>query len=262
MLRTLWTAATGMTAQQMNIDTMANNLANVNNAGFKKSRVLFEDLIYQEVRPAGAITASGLVHPTGIQIGLGTKVVAAEKIHSQGSLQYTGNTLDVAIEGDGYFQVSLPNGDIGYTRSGSFKVDAEGNLVLPNGYMIEPAVTIPDNATAIAFGVDGAISVTLPGETEASQIGNLELAKFINPSGLKAIGDNIYTATGSSGDPVTGQPSEEGFGTIAQNILEMSNVNVVDEMVNMITGQRAYEINAKSIQTGDDMLQIVNSLKR
>jgi len=251
-----------MTAQQTNIDTIANNLANVNNVGFKKSRVHFEDLIYQELKPAGAISAAGLTHPTGIQIGLGTKVSSVEKVHTQGNFQYTGVNLDVAIEGDGYFQFQLPNGDIAYTRAGSLKVDSNGNLVSPNGYLLEPNITVPEDATELSFGEDGTVSVILPGETTSQEIGQIEIARFINPSGLRSIGKNLFMPSGASGDAVTGVPGEDSFGTIAQNILEMSNVSVVEEMVNMITGQRAYEINSKAVQTGDEMLQIVNNLKR
>lgn len=261
MLRALWTAASGMTTQQINIDNIANNLANVNNAGFKKSRVNFQDLLYQELRPAGAVTATGISHPTGIQIGLGSNVVATEKIFSQGNFQETGNMLDIAIEGDGFFQVTLPDGNIGYTRAGSFKINSDGDIVTPEGYLLEPTINIPENATSISIGTDGTVSVTLPGETEVSEVGNIELARFINPSGLKSIGNNIYLQTGASGEPTTGVPGEDGMGSIAQGVLEMSNVNVVEEMVNMITGQRAYEINSKAIQTGDQMLQIVNNLK-
>ncbi|MCB4203371.1 flagellar basal-body rod protein FlgG [Deferribacterales bacterium Es71-Z0220] len=261
MLRALWTAASGMTTQQINIDNIANNLANVNNAGFKKSRVNFQDLLYQELRPAGAITATGISHPTGIQIGLGSNVVATEKIFSQGNFQQTGNMLDIAIEGDGFFQVTLPDGNIGYTRAGSFKLNSDGDIVTPEGYLLEPTINIPENATSISIGTDGTVSVTLPGEVETSEVGNIELARFINPSGLKSIGNNIYLQTGASGEPTTGVPGEDGIGSIAQGVLEMSNVNVVEEMVNMITGQRAYEINSKAIQTGDEMLQIVNNLK-
>jgi len=261
MLRALWTAASGMTTQQINIDNIANNLANVNNAGFKKSRVNFQDLLYQELRPAGAVTATGISHPTGIQIGLGSNVVATEKIFSQGNFQETGNMLDIAIEGDGFFQVTLPDGNIGYTRAGSFKINSDGDIVTPEGYLLEPTINIPENATSISIGTDGTVSVTLPGEAEVSEVGNIELARFINPSGLKSIGNNIYLQTGASGEPTTGVPGEDGMGSIAQGVLEMSNVNVVEEMVNMITGQRAYEINSKAIQTGDQMLQIVNNLK-
>ncbi|PLX67827.1 MAG: flagellar basal-body rod protein FlgG [Denitrovibrio sp.] len=262
MFRTLWTAATGMTTQQTNIDTIANNLANVNNVGFKKSRAHFEDLIYQELKPAGSISAAGLTHPTGIQVGLGSKVSSIEKVHTQGNFQYTGVNLDIAIEGDGYFQFQLPNGDLAYTRAGSLKLDGNGNLVNPNGYLMEPNITVPEDASNISFGEDGTVSVSLPGEDVAQEIGQLELARFINPAGLKSIGKNLFMPTGASGDPVAGTPGEDSFGSIAQNILEMSNVSVVDEMVNMITGQRAYEINSKCVQTGDEMLQIVNNLKR
>lgn len=262
MFRTLWTAATGMTTQQTNIDTISNNLANVNNVGFKKSRAHFEDLIYQELKPAGAISAAGMTHPTGIQVGLGSKVSAIEKVHTQGGFQYTGVNLDIAIEGDGYLQFTMPDGEIAYTRNGSLKTDANGALVNANGYLLEPAITIPEDAKEIAFGEDGTVSVTLPGEEEAQEIGQLEISRFINPAGLQAIGGNMFLPSGSSGEPVAGTPSEDGFGSIAQNILEMSNVSVVDEMVNMITGQRAYEINSKAVQTGDEMLQIVNNLKR
>lgn len=262
MMRTLWTAASGMTAQQTNIDNISNNLANVNNVGFKKGRVFFQDLIYQEIKPAGAISAAGLTHPTGIQVGLGTKVAAIEKVHSQGSLQATDVDLDIAIEGEGYFQFQLPNGDIGYTRAGDLKIDSNGNLVNDNGYLLEPAVTVPDDTISISFGQDGTISVTLPNTEEAQEIGQIELSRFINPSGLKSIGQNFYTPTGASGEPVNGTPGEENFGVIQQGVLEMSNVSLVEDMVNMITAQRAYEINSKAIQTADDMLQVVNSLKR
>lgn len=262
MLRSLWTAATGMTAQQTNIDTISNNLSNVNTNGFKKSRVLFQDLIYQEIKPAGSSSAAGVSNPTGIEVGLGSKVDAVQKIHTQGSLQNTGVNLDVAIEGDGFFQFTLPNGDTAYTRSGALSIDSEGNLVNENGYLISPSITVPDNTTELTFAQDGTVSATIAGETGAQEIGQLELAKFINPSGLRSIGKNFYMPTSASGDPVTGNPGTENFGTLEQGVLEMSNVNVVEDMVNMITAQRAYEINSKAIQTSDEMLQIVNNLKR
>jgi len=262
MFRTLWTAATGMTTQQTNIDTISNNLANVNNIGFKKSRAHFEDLIYQELKPAGAISAAGMTHPTGIQVGLGSKVASIQKVHTQGSFQYTGVNLDIAIEGDGYFQFQTPNGDIAYSRAGALNTDANGNLVNQNGYYLEPAITVPEDAISVAFGENGIVSVVLPGEDAAQEIGQIETSRFINPSGLKSIGKNLYMPTGASGDPVAGVPGENGYGSIAQNTLEMSNVSVVEEMVNLITGQRAYEINSKAVQTGDEMLQIANNLKR
>lgn len=262
MQRALWTAATGMTAQQMNVDNIANNLANVNTNGFKKGRVLFEDLLYQELKPAGAVTAAGIVHPTGIQVGLGVMTAGIEKIHSQGNFQQTGNPLDLTIEGDGYFQVEMQDGTIGYTRAGSFKVDANGDLVTPEGYRLQPGITIPDNAVEMAIGHDGTLSIMVPGEEEMTEIGQFELAKFLNPSGLRALGKNVYAATGASGEPQTGVPGADGIGSLNQGFLEMSNVNVVEEMVNMITGQRAYEMNSKAIQTGDSMLQTINALKR
>lgn len=261
MLRALWTAATGMTTQQLNIDNIANNLANVNNVGFKKSRINFQDLLYQEIRPSGTPNATGINFPTGIQIGLGSRVIATEKIFTTGSFQETGNPLDLAIEGDGFFQVTLPDGTIAYTRAGSFKLNQDGDVVTPDGYLIEPPINIPANALSISVGSDGTVSVTLPGEQEPDEIGNIELARFINPAGLNSIGKNLYLPTGASGDAEAGVPGEDGFGLIIQGVLEMSNVNVVEEMVNMITGQRAYEINSKAIQTGDQMLQIVNNLK-
>ncbi len=262
MLRSLWTAASGMTAQQTNMDNISNNLANVNTVGFKKSRTNFEDLMYQELRPAGAVTATGVNHPTGIQIGLGTRVVSTEKIFTQGNFQQTGNQLDVTIEGDGFFQITLPDGNIAYTRNGAFKVDADGNIVTSQGYLLEPEINIPEDALEVAIGEDGTVSVIMPGEQEADEIGAIETVRFINPSGLRAIGKNLFLPTGASGDPQPGVPGEDGFGTLAQGGLEMSNVNIVESMVNMITGQRAYEVNSKAIQTGDEMLQIVNNLKR
>jgi len=262
MLRSLWTAASGMTAQQTNMDNISNNLANVNTVGFKKSRTNFEDLMYQELRPAGAVTAAGVNHPTGLQIGLGTRVVSTEKIFTQGNFQQTGNQLDVTIEGDGFFQITLPDGNIAYTRNGAFKVDADGNIVTSQGYLLEPEINIPEDALEVAIGEDGTVSVIMPGEQEADEIGAIETVRFINPSGLRAIGKNLFLPTGASGDPQPGVPGEDGFGTLAQGGLEMSNVNIVESMVNMITGQRAYEVNSKAIQTGDEMLQIVNNLKR
>ncbi len=262
MLRSLWTAASGMICQQTNVDNISNNIANVNTVSFKQGRVNFEDLMYQEFQPAGSPTASGITHPTGIQIGLGSKVVSTEKIFTQGNFQQTGNQFDVAIEGDGFFQVTLPSGETAYTRNGAFKVDADGNLTTPEGYLIEPAITIPETATEFIVGTDGTLSVTLAGETEPTEVGNLELVRFINPSGLRYYGKNLYLESGASGQPITATPGEEGIGTLVQGILEMSNVNVVTEMVNLITAQRAYEINSKAVQTSDEMLQVANNLKR
>jgi flagellar basal-body rod protein FlgG len=251
-----------MTAQQTNIDNLSNNLANVNTAGYKKSRINFEDLLYQEIRPAGAITATGLNHPTGIQLGMGAKVIGTEKIFSQGNYQNTDNPLDWVIEGDGFFQITLPNGDIAYTRNGSFKLDQDGNIVNANGYYVEPQITIPEDALEVIVSEDGIVSVMLPGEQDPVEVGNIEISKFINPAGLRAMGRNLYMPTAASGDPINGVPGDNDFGLIVQGMLEMSNVNLVEEMVNMITAQRAYEVNSKAIQTSDEMLQIVNNLKR
>jgi flagellar basal-body rod protein FlgG len=262
MLRSLWTAASGMNAQQTNIDNLSNNLANVNTVGYKKSRVNFEDLLYQEIRPAGAITATGLNHPTGLQIGMGSKVTGTEKIFSQGSYQNTDNPLDWVIEGDGFFQVLLPDNNIAYTRNGSFKLDRDGNIVTADGYYLEPQVTIPQDALEIMVSEDGIVQVSLNGQTDPVEVGNIQISKFVNPSGLKAVGKNLFIPTAASGDPIDGVPGDPDFGKIHQNMLEMSNVNLVEEMVNMITAQRAYEVNSKAIQTSDDMLQIVNNLRR
>ena len=262
MVRSLWTAATGMHSQQLNMDNIANNLANVNTTGFKKGRILFQDLLYQDLKPAGSVTAAGINHPTGIQIGMGATAVSIEKIHSDGNYIQTYNPLDVKIDGDGYFQVQLPNGNIGYTRAGSFKIDANGDVVTPEGYLLTPGINIPENATQLSISSDGIWSVTLPGEQEETELGQIEIARFINPAGLNAIGENLYLATGASGAAQVGIPGEDGFGSLKQNFLESSNVNMVEEMVNMITGQRAYEMNSKSIQTSDEMLQTVTALKR
>lgn len=262
MIRSLWTAATGMQAQQMNIDNMSNNLSNVNTHGFKKGRILFQDLLYQDIKAAGAVTAAGINHPSGIQMGMGVATVAIQKIHSQGNYDNTYNQLDLCIEGDGYFQLTLPDGNIGYIRSGAFTIDANGDVVSPEGYLLEPGINIPDNALRVSVSSDGIFSVKLPGEDEETELGQLEIARFINPTGLASIGENVYLATGASGAAQVGIPSEDGYGKIRQGFLETSNVQMVTEMVNMITGQRAYEMNSKAIQTSDEMLQTVASLKR
>ena len=262
MIRSLWTAASGMQAQTSNIDVISNNLANVNTAGFKRSRVDFQDLLYETMRPPGTSTPGGGQVPTGIQIGHGTRTVATQKIFIQGDFQHTQNELDMAIEGDGFFQIVQGNGDIAYTRSGNFKIDSEGRLVSPDGFLMEPEITIPSDAMAISIGTDGTVSVLQPGQSVPAEVGSIELARFVNPAGLQSMGRNLYAQTAASGDPISGTPGEDGYGTIAQGYLEMSNVSVVDEMVNMITAQRAYEINSKAIQAADDMLQAANNLKR
>ena len=262
MVRSLWTAATGMQAQQMNIDNMSNNLSNVNTHGFKKGIILFQDLLYQDIKAAGAVTAAGINHPSGIQMGMGVATVAIQKIHSQGNYENTYNQLDLTIEGDGYFQLTLPDGNIGYIRSGAFSIDANGDVVSPEGYLLEPGINIPDNALSISVSSDGIFSVKLPGEDEETELGQIEIARFINPTGLSSIGENVYLATGASGAAQVGIPSEDGYGKVRQGFLETSNVQMVNEMVNMITGQRAYEMNSKAIQTSDEMLQTVAGLKR
>ncbi len=262
MIRSLWTAATGMQAQTSNIDVISNNLANVNTAGFKRSRADFQDLLYDTMRPPGASNGGDSQVPTGIQIGHGTRTVSTHKIFVQGDFQNTQNELDMAIEGKGFFQIVQANGDIGYTRAGNFKIDSEGRIVSPDGFLMEPEITIPVDALAISIGSTGIVEVLQAGQAQPTQIGTLELARFVNPAGLQSIGRNLFIGTGASGEATTGQPGEDGFGTIAQGYLEMSNVSVVDEMVNMITAQRAYEINSKAIQAADDMLQTANNLKR
>lgn len=262
MIRSLFTAATGMEAQKLNIDVIANNLANANTVGFKRSRADFQELMYQSVSAAGAVSAGGSVLPTGIQVGLGVKPVAVQKLFEQGDFILTGNKLDMVIEGDGFFQVTTPDGTVAYTRSGAFKLDNSGNIVNSDGYLMEPAMTIPANSTDITIGSDGRITVLQPGSTTPTEVGQIQTARFINPGGLKALGKNLFMNTGSSGDPITGSPGTDGAGTIAQGFTEMSNVDVVQEMVNMIVSQRAYEMNSKAVQASDEMLKVANELRR
>ena len=255
MMRALWTAASGMEAQQLQIDVISNNLANVNTNGFKRGRVDFQDLLYHTLRAPGSSSSSGKELPTGIQIGAGVRTASVAKIFVTGDLQQTQSQLDVAIEGEGFFVTTRPNGELAYTRSGAFKTNSEGLLVSTDGYTIEPEIQIPPDALTVTIAADGTVSVTLPDQTEASEVGTITLAKFINPAGLKAIGRNLLTPTSASGEPITGVPGEEGFGTLAQGFLEKSNVNLVEEMVGMIVAQRAYEISSKVITTADQMLQ-------
>lgn len=262
MSRALSIAASGMQAQSLNIDVISNNLANVSTTGFKRSRADFQDLLYQNLRPAGAASASENQVPTGIQLGQGTRPVATQKIFIQGNYQHTANELDIAIEGSGFFQIMQPNGELAYSRSGAFKLNSEGKIVTSDGYALEPEISIPNNSVSVTIGTDGTVSVLLAGEVNPSEIGTIELARFPNPAGLSSIGRNLYKQTGSSGEVTTGKAGSDGFGTISQGNLEMSNVSVVDEMVNMITAQRAYEINSKAIQAADEMLQMANNLKR
>ena len=262
MMRALWTAGTGMIAQQANIDVISNNLANVNTTGFKKVRTDFQDLMYQTMSQAGAATGPDTQLPSGIQIGTGTRQAATEKLYTDGSYQSTGNNLDVAIEGDGFFQILMPDGTTAYTRDGSFQKDSQGRIVTSDGYPLEPQINIPDNATDITISADGRVSATIQGQTDTQDLGNLELERFVNPAGLSSIGRNLLTETAASGNPVTSNPGDNGAGTLAQKYLEMSNVQVVEEMVNMIVAQRAYEVNSKAVQTADSMLEQAANLKR
>jgi flagellar basal-body rod protein FlgG len=261
MIRALYTAASGMNAQQANIDNVAHNLSNVNTTGFKKSRVEFEDLVYQQIKAPGAPTSQEGEAPVGLEAGLGTRVVASARNFAVGNLRATSNPLDIAIEGQGFFQVTLPGGETGYTRAGAFHVNGQGQMVTADGVALEPAITIPQNAMTVMISKDGIVSVTTPG-ADPQQIGTIELANFQNPAGLQARGGNVFVATIASGDPVTAIPGADGMGTLAQGMLEDSNVSVVEEMVNMILGQRAYEANSKVIRAADEMLQQVNSLSR
>jgi len=262
MMRSLWTAASGMSAQQFNIDTISNNLANVNTGGFKRSRVDFQDLLYQTLRFAGTPTTQGAQIPTGIQMGHGVRPVATQKIFTQGTFKQTDNPLDIVIEGQGFFQILLPDGSIAYTRDGAFKKDAEGRLVTSDGFPLEPEIIVPEDAVEITIGSDGTVSVILTNQDEPQNIGNIELARFVNPAGLSSFGRNLFIATAASGPPIIGTPGLDGFGIVAQGYLELSNVQVVEEMVNMIISQRAYESNSKAIQASDDMLQTANNLRR
>jgi flagellar basal-body rod protein FlgG len=262
MMRALWTAASGMQAQQKNIDVVANNLANVNTTGFKKSRADFQDLVYQNLKSSGSPSTSSTEVPTGIQIGLGTRLAAVSKLFTAGDLTQTSNELDMAIEGDGFFQIQQTDGTTAYSRAGAFKKDSQGRIVTSDGNPLLPEIVIPSNATKINIGSDGTVSVTQSGQTTTTTVGSIQLSLFSNPSGLSSLGKNLYQQTDSSGSPTTGTPGQNGLGTISQGYLEMSNVSVAEEMVNMIVGQRAYEINSKAVQTADEMLQTANNLRR
>ncbi|MGE5508156.1 MAG: flagellar basal-body rod protein FlgG [Chitinophagales bacterium] len=262
MIRSLFTAGSGMMAQQLNIDTISNNLANVNTNGFKRSRVDFQDLLYQTMRAAGTQVVQGSTVPVGIQVGQGVRPVATQKVFAVGEFKPTDNPLDVAIEGDGFFQVVMPDGTAAYTRDGAFKRDGSGRIVNSDGFPLEPEIIIPAEATEISVGTDGTIMALMAGEALPQNLGQLTLARFTNPAGLSSMGRNLFRPTAASGDAVTGNPGQPGFGTVAQGYIEASNVQVVEEMVNMIVAQRAYEINSKAIQASDDMLQQANNLKR
>ncbi|HEX6999702.1 MAG TPA: flagellar basal-body rod protein FlgG [Gammaproteobacteria bacterium] len=259
MNQTLWIAKTGLDAQQTRISVIANNLANVNTSGFKKSHAVFEDLIYQNVRQPGAQSSQNTQLPSGLMLGTGVRTVATEKSFTQGNLVQTDNALDVAIEGRGFFQVLLPDGTVAYTRDGSFQVNRDGQLVTAGGFEVQPGIVIPENAQTVSISQDGIVAATVPGATAPLEVGTLQLADFVNPAGLQPIGRNLLIETAASGAPQTGSPGTAGLGTVVQGALEASNVNTVEELVNMIEAQRAYEINSKAIAAADEMLQFANN---
>lgn len=258
MYPALWIAKTGLDAEQTRMSVIANNLANVNTTGFKRDRAVFEDLMYQNIRQAGASSTEDTNLPSGLQLGTGVRTVATQKLHSQGNVVQTGNSFDVAVQGNGFFQVTHPDGSIVYTRDGSFGLDNAGQLVTQNGYLLEPAITVPANTLSVTVGSDGTVSALVAGNTTPSQIGNITLAQFINPTGLQSIGDNLYRESAASGAAQVDTPGLNGAGSLIQGSLESSNVNVVEELVNMIETQRAYEMNSKAISTTDDMLAYVS----
>lgn len=262
MTMSLFTAANGMQVQQLNMNVIANNLANVNTTGFKGARPEFQDLLYQNLRPAGSNATTSTEIPTGIQIGLGSRLAATVRLHTQGSAKNTGQALDLMIEGEGMFEVQLPDGTTAFTRAGAFTLDSTGRVVTVDGDPIVPAITIPPDTTQIIVGTDGTVSVLQAGNQTPSQVGALTLAQFPNPAGLEAIGQNLFRETNTSGTPTRGTPNQNGLGRISQGFLELSNVDIVSELVNMIVGQRAYEVNSKAIQTSDEMLQTANNVKR
>lgn len=264
MMRSLWTAASGMTGQQFNIDTIAHNLSNVNTTGFKEVRADFEDLLYQTTRIAGTPATELTVVPTGIQVGHGTRVAATQRMFTQGAPQATGNVSDIAIQGEGFFRVLLIDGTYAYSRDGAFKIDSNGQMVTSNGYQMLPEVILPENFVrdSIAISQDGRVTVKVAGSDDPIEVGQLEIYRFVNPPGLSSIGENLYKETNASGNPIGGRPGFDGMGKTLHKFLEMSNVSVVSEMVKMIVAQRAYELNSKAIQTSDTMLGIANGLKR
>jgi flagellar basal-body rod protein FlgG len=255
MIRSLWISKTGLDAQQTQMDVTANNLANVSTNGFKKSRAVFEDLLYQTIRQPGAQSSQQTQLPSGLQLGTGVKPVATERLFTQGNLQQTNNPLDVAIQGQGFFQVQMPDGSAAYTRDGSFQVNAQGQLVTASGFAVQPAIQIPANSLAVTVARDGVVSVTRQGQAAPTQVGTLQLTGFVNPAGLQSVGENLYIETAASGTPGSNAPGTNGMGLLNQGYVETSNVNVVEELVGMIQTQRAYEINSKAIQTSDQMLQ-------
>lgn len=259
MTQALWIAKTGLDAQQTRMSVIANNLANVNTTGFKRGRAVFEDLLYQNVRQVGAQSSQDAQLPTGLNLGTGVRTVATEKLFTQGNTIETGNPLDMAIQGRGFFQILLPDGTLAYTRDGSFHTDAQGQMVTSAGNVLQPSITIPDNATTITIGSDGTVSVTVPGSNTPTQVGSVQLADFVNATGLQPIGDNLFLESAASGAAQTGTAGLNGLGTLNQSSVESSNINIVEELVNMIEAQRAYEMNSKAIETADKMLQYVST---
>lgn len=262
MLRSLFSGATGMNAQSLNVDVISNNLANVNTVGFKKSRADFQDLLYQTLRAPGVPSTEGNQIPTGIQVGLGVRPAATQKIFTQGDFITTGNSLDLVIQGDGFFQVTRSDGTIAYTRAGAFKLDQDGRIVNSEGLPLEPAITIPSDATTITVSNDGNVSVLQASSSTPVQVGTIELARFVNQGGLLAIGQNLFLVSDASGDAITGNPGSDGRGTLLQGFLENSNVNVVEELANLIVAQRAFDLNSRSVTTSDEMLQTTIAMKR
>ena len=260
MIRSLWIAKTGMEAQQTALDAISHNLANTATNGYKRGHVVFEDLMYQNLRQTGANNAEQAALPTGLQVGLGVRPVAMARNFSQGNLQQTGGNLDMAVRGNGFFQIQLPDGSTGYSRDGAFQLNSQGQIVTNGGYLVQPGITIPAQAQSITVGNDGAVSVTLPGQTAPQQVGQIQLAGFINPGGLDPKGENLFAESASSGAPAAGAPGANGLGQLTQGAVETSNVNVVEELVTMIQTQRAYEINSKAVKTSDEMLQKLGQL--
>ncbi len=260
MIRAMSTAASGMDAQQTKLDVTANNIANVSTAGFKKGRAEFADLMYQTIRAPGTATGEGTTAPTGAQVGMGVRTVATQRQHSMGDLQQTGNTLDMAIEGRGFFQVELPTGENAYTRNGAFKINAEGTMVNADGYKLTSEIVVPPDAQSVAIGADGTVTAIVPGESTPTELGQIQVAMFANPSGLQSTGKTLYRETAASGTAILANAGSEGAGGLAQGTLEMSNVKVVEEMIDLISGQRAYEINSRVISAADEMLQRTGNL--
>ena len=259
MSQALWIAKTGLEAQQNRLSVVSNNLANVNTTGYKRARAVFEDLLYQNIRQAGGQSSQETELPTGLSLGTGVRTVATQKLNTQGNLIQTNNTFDTAIQGKGFFQILKPNGDVAYTRNGEFQVNSTGQLVNSAGYRVQPDIIVPENALSVTIGSDGTVSVTQPGNPAPAQVGTIQIADFVNPAGLQSIGGNLLVETGASGAPVVGSPDSSNLGSLIQGSIESSNVNVVEELVNMIETQRAYEMNSKAISTADQMLQYVNN---